>query len=113
VKHPTNGRGLGGLPRPALTSEQTRGRAAQTHCTAPRRSPINYRPAARRRWPEAQWVDGEGRWALLARCYSLGISLHPTLIAAEEWKRLIDAVGCAPLCLGPSRHRIVDLEGDQ
>ena len=45
------------------------------------REPRTWRAAARRRWPRAAWIDGDGPHAVLAWCPPLTISLWAT---AEE-----------------------------
>jgi len=67
-----------------------------------------YRTLARCMWRRAAWVSGEGAFALVARCGVITVSLWPTLAAAEESKRLIDATACGGRCT--RQHEIIKLE---
>ena len=62
---------------------------------------------ARKRWPKAEWICGRGRYALLAHCWVLTVSLHETRAAAEKQKEWIDKGGCGGCC--SKRHEIVEL----
>lgn len=64
---------------------------------------------ARAIWRKAEWIHGNGRFALLAPCRVLTISLHESMEAAEIVKKTIDRTGCGGFCYR-SAHRIVDLE---
>jgi hypothetical protein len=67
-----------------------------------------YRRLAQSRWGDkAIWIDGDGRYALLAYCRVLSISLWKTLEAAQNGKQEIDRLGCVDRC--ENRHEIVDL----
>jgi hypothetical protein len=58
-------------------------------------------------WPNAIWVHGEGRYALLAHCAVLTVSLHARLEDAEKWKTIIDTSLCGGRCYRD--HEIVQL----
>ena len=67
----------------------------------------SYRLIARQRWSGAEWIKGDGPFALVASCYVVTVSLHHSLEAAEKQKGFIDRFGCGGRC---SRgHEIVDL----
>src|SRR5712692_3951594 len=76
--------------------------------TAKNLAPLRWPALARRRWPRAGWLDGDGRFALLAPCNVLTITLWNTLADAEKAKARIDDTGCGGVC---SRwpHHIVEL----
>lgn len=58
-------------------------------------------------WPRAVWVTGEGRFALLARCHVLTVTLWETPEEAEERKRFIDRTACGGRC--HRDHKIIEL----
>lgn len=63
---------------------------------------------ARKRWgKQAEWITGDGQFALLAWCRVLTVSLWPTMAEAGEQKKFIDEGGCGGLC--SRKHEIVDL----
>lgn len=66
-----------------------------------------YRAVARCRWPRAEWVHGEGRYAVVAYCRVVTVTLHPTPAAAARAKHLIDASACGGRC--HRDHELVDL----
>jgi hypothetical protein len=66
-----------------------------------------FRAEARRRWPGAEWIYGEGPFALLAHCEILTITLHDTRAKAEEAKRAIDETFCGHTC--NKQHEIVEI----
>lgn len=54
----------------------------------------------------AEWIRGTGRWALLAHCNVLTVTLHRSRRNAEQARTFIDRTGCGHQC---SRHHdIVD-----
>ena len=56
----------------------------------------SWRAEARRRWgKEAEWITGNGQFALLAWCRVLTVTLWPTRAEAEEQKEFIDKYACA------------------
>ena len=63
---------------------------------------------ARKRWGQkAAWIQGDGQFALLARCRVLTVTLWPTMAEAEENKKFIDEMACGGGCTGD--HEIIDL----
>ncbi len=66
-----------------------------------------YLQYAKSRWKSAEWIKGGGRWALLAHCGYLSVSLQSSRELAEEMKCRIDATGCGGQCCRD--HEIVDL----
>jgi hypothetical protein len=62
---------------------------------------------ARKRWPKAEWIEGNGRYASLAHCQCLTVCLFETQAEAERAKRAIDSSGCGGRCY--KHHEIVDL----
>ena len=71
-----------------------------------------YHAQARERWPEAEWVDGNGRWATLARCEVLTVALHKRREDAERALDFLAMCGCGNRCLGKSRHELVDMDAE-
>ena len=66
-----------------------------------------YRAVARCIWPRAEWIEGEGPFALLAHCRVLTITLYADADAAATHKRQIDTTGCGGRCSG--NHEIVQI----
>ncbi len=67
-----------------------------------------WRKEARKRWgKQAEWITGEGQFALLAWCRVLTVTLWKTRDEAEEQKKFIDETGCGGLCT--RKHEIIDL----
>lgn len=63
---------------------------------------------AQERWgEEAEWITGDGQYALLAWCRVLTVTLWSTRAEAEEQKRFIDEYACGGLCT--KNHEIIDL----
>lgn len=58
-------------------------------------------------WPRAAWAAGDGRYALLAHCDVLTITLHKTMQSAGDSKDFIDRTGCGHAC--HRAHEILDL----
>lgn len=58
-------------------------------------------------WPRAYWIHGDGRFAVLAWCRVLTITLHEFPEPAEESKAFIDRYGCGGRCTG--NHQIIEL----
>jgi hypothetical protein len=69
---------------------------------------MKWRAYAQRRWPEACWVSGEGRYASLAHCRELTIQLYDDEIVALLAKRVIDDSGCGGAC--HRDHEVIDLK---
>ena len=70
--------------------------------------PIPYGTQALRKWRKAEWIEGDGPFALLAHCDVLTISLHMTIESALKSKKFIDETGCGHACTG--NHEIINLE---
>ncbi|MGH3476719.1 MAG: hypothetical protein ACRDPQ_14060 [Nocardioidaceae bacterium] len=66
-----------------------------------------YQAMAKCMWRRAVWIEGDGPYALLARCRVLTVTLHADLAGAVVSKRPIDGSGCGGLCHGD--HEIVQL----
>jgi hypothetical protein len=66
-----------------------------------------YNTLARCAWKRAEWVDGEGPYALLADCRVLTVTLHPTYESAAKAKARIDGSGCGSSCR--RNHEIIRL----
>ena len=63
---------------------------------------------AERRYSDAVWIMGEGRFAVLAHCGSLKVTLHKTREDAERAKDWIDDLACGGGCV--KHHEIIDLQ---
>jgi hypothetical protein len=71
----------------------------------PRKS---YRAIARKRWREAIWISGDGRFASVSHCREAPtVELHKTRADAECAKRIIDSSDCGGACRRD--HEIVEL----
>ena len=67
-----------------------------------------WRAKAQRKWGrKAEWIQGDGQYALLAWCMALAVTLYPTRAEAEKEKKFIDTSACGVNCIGD--HEIVDL----
>jgi hypothetical protein len=63
---------------------------------------------AKKRWgKQAEWITGNGQFALLAWCRVLTVTLWTTRDEAEGKKKFIDEMGCGGYCTG--NHEIIDL----
>ena len=70
----------------------------------------SWRREARKRWGRrAERIEGDGRFALLARCRVLTVTLWPTMDEAEKQKDFIDRTCCGGGCFGPGAHEIIAL----
>lgn len=67
--------------------------------------PHGHIAVARRRWPAAEWIIGEGHYASVARCGTVTVMLFATPAEAKRAKALIDQTGCG--------HEIADLDDTQ
>src|SRR5919198_1244890 len=52
------------------------------YCGAKHRT---YRTLAQCIWKRAEWIDGEGPYAVLAKCRKLTVTLHETVEGAEGY----------------------------
>ena len=59
---------------------------------------------ARRYWPDAAWIEGEGDYAFVAYCRQVTVTLHETRERAEASKMAKDGHGCGGGCY--KRHRV-------
>lgn len=66
-----------------------------------------YVAQARRRWPAAEWIIGDGRYASVAYCGTTTVMLFATLAEAERAKTFIDRLACGHACR--VEHEIADL----
>jgi hypothetical protein len=65
----------------------------------------------RRRWAgAAEWVSGEGRFALLEHCRTLTIQLYESQWSALVVRNQINDAECGEGCLG--LHEVIDLATD-
>jgi len=62
---------------------------------------------AKKLFPDAAWVCGDGRYALVAFCRDTTVALYKTMEEAEAQKSVIDEFGCGGLCV--NQHKIIDL----
>jgi hypothetical protein len=70
---------------------------------------MDYKAKAKRKCGKtAEWITGNGRYALLAHCRVLTVTLWPTMEAAEVCKKRIDETACGGKCVRD--HEILDLE---
>lgn len=70
-----------------------------------------YLAIARRRWPAAEWIIGDGHYASVARCGTVTVMLFATPAEAGRAKALIDRTGCGHACRRD--HEITDLDDTQ
>ena len=75
-----------------------------------------YRKKAKALYPQAEWIEGEGRYALLALCPSMSrprqrecltITLHETMVAAVIARAQLDRTGCGSGCC--NNHKVVTI----
>jgi hypothetical protein len=72
-------------------------------------SPASYVAMARRHWPAAEWIIGQGRYASIAYCDVTTVMLFAAQAEAEHAKAFIDRIACGHACL--REHEIADLGG--
>jgi len=74
---------------------------------------MEWTSVAARHWGrKAAWIEGDGPFALLARCRDLTVMLFATRGEAEEKLRVLNRRGCGGLCAVDTRdrpHVIIDL----
>ena len=70
----------------------------------------DFRPVAEKKWRDAEWIAGNGQYALISQCNVLTITLWADLAIAKACKELIDKTTCGAMCCGTLGHEIVDLE---
>lgn len=66
-----------------------------------------FRAVARCRWPSAEWIAGDGPYAVAAYGRPLTIQLYATSEAAANARALIDETGCGHTCT--SWHQVYEL----
>jgi hypothetical protein len=95
---------LEGVPSfdPSLWSELMKKEAVGT---------VDWNKRARRRWPSAEWIEGDGPIALVAYCRHLTVTLWQNSDDANGEKKLIDDTGCGGRC--GRRHEAIDLRKRQ
>jgi hypothetical protein len=67
-----------------------------------------YRVLARCAWKQAEWIKGDGSYAVLAHCRVLTVQLYVTAEEAEAAKAFIDRLGCGGFCA--KQHELIKLE---
>jgi hypothetical protein len=68
---------------------------------------LKWSSLARRRWPSAWQIDGDGPYAVLAHCRVLTVELFDALEQAAARRAILDDHQCGGRCCGD--HEIVDL----
>ena len=68
----------------------------------------SWQAKARKWWRKADWIQGDGPFAVLAPCRVLTVTLWETRAGAEEAKKSIDKAGCGGKC-NPWQHKIIDM----
>lgn len=68
----------------------------------------NYRKRAKTLWPVTCWIEGHGRYAVVAYCRITSVSLHRDLDQAKASLAYINYYACGGMCIHD--HEIVDLE---
>ena len=68
---------------------------------------MNYSLIAKKLFKEAEWIEGDGRFALVSRCRGVTVSLWESLEAATNKKSFIDKIACGGACVGD--HEIIVL----
>jgi len=66
--------------------------------------------AARRAWPHAAWIIGDGPFASVAHCGVVTVILFRTLAEACRAKVMIDQGACGHACHGA--HEVVGLDDE-
>lgn len=66
-----------------------------------------FKQKAKRKWRNAEWITGNGKYALLAYCDVLTVTLWPTYEEAVMRKAFIDKYACGHACY--KHHEIVEV----
>lgn len=66
-----------------------------------------YQSLAECTWPDAAYVVGDGRYAVLARCDLFTVALYETSAEARRRKRGLDSSGCGRTCEGRHEHEVL------
>lgn len=69
----------------------------------------NWLRRGQRLWPQAEWIDGDGPFAVLAYCRTLTIELHEDRESAEKAMMFIARAGCGGQCYAD--HELINLSG--
>jgi hypothetical protein len=96
-----------------MNGDKLKLRRKKTNLAQPERQKFtaSYRQKARKKWGKrAASIMGNGRYALLAWCHELTVTLWDYLAEAEIRKRVIDRTACGGQCRGAQGHEIVDLK---
>ena len=73
--------------------------AGEGRLRSPKAKPNNYVARARRKWPRAIWIVGDGPYASVSRCPpGETVMLFPTMAEAETLKNFIDSTRCCESC---------------
>jgi hypothetical protein len=81
-------------------------------CTEERMMKSQWQNEAWRRWPEAAWIEGDGRFAFVTYCRDAAVTLWPTEEDAQAEKAKLDGWGsCGGRCW--KDHVIIDLESER
>jgi hypothetical protein len=67
-----------------------------------------YVAEARRRWPAAEWIIGDGPHASVAYCDVTTVMLFATPAEAQRAREFIDRLACGGACV--RQHEIVNLK---
>lgn len=62
---------------------------------------------ARRRWPAAEWIIGNGPYASVAYCDTTTVALFETRAEADRARALIDRLACGHACR--VEHEVIEL----
>lgn len=81
----------------------------EAHAGAAAASAADYREQARRAWPAARWVLGDGPYATVRDCDGVTVLLHATRADAEKALKTIHPPGAQRRCR--LRHELVVLSG--
>jgi hypothetical protein len=77
------------------------------HLQSTMTKPSSYLRRARKKWPRAIWIIGDGAYASVSRCPpGETVMLFDTMAQAEALKGFIDTTGCCDTC----RHDHLTLE---
>ena len=63
--------------------------------------------------PHAEWIAGDGPYALIAWCGTPTVTLHQTEAAAQAAKDLLDDIGCGGALRAGARHEEGRNRGDE
>jgi hypothetical protein len=77
----------------------------------PAEEAVDWERIAKRKWPDAYILRGNGPFAVLAYCpRAFTICLYETREAADAAKAVIDRLGCGGRCQGASEHVVVEMK---